>query len=445
MVIWQPYSSSGIEALMALVCCPKRKRRHLPAFNIPGGWYGDTQSIKWVSCGGLFSASFLSSTNKQWSTAASYACLKSEETRKGIKSKTCSDHIETLRLFLDQLEFMDDINCTGLLGLRRLLATRCSHEACCHPAAYPATFYWALPISQDHMSPDLPSMGRSIALLLQCGMTADDIDLLERVMPLAGDINALNILKWFSPAHYLYLTARRNNLKIPNCVRFLHSHGLDLHALLDETHSKSLHYETFRGNTPTSLMMRYSTTFSLLRSILRDLNVDLDNFIQEELQRGPLVKAGWKQHTLQVLFKFEFVPFIMPVILCRICSGPEQVATRVLLASHTGEDKIEFAFRNKRFKDFPGKKRWNCKRHRYLHYHLLPLPCQPNHSSSAWPGRGRLCVSLLVLRLQWYLYRMTEGFLTNPHVSIASIFPFTTEYGTRVTLTMRAVRTIFPT
>jgi len=222
---------------------------------------------------------------------------------------------------------MDDINCTGLLGLRRLLAARCSHEACCHPAAYPATFYWALPILQDHMSPDLPSMGRSIAFLLQCGMTADDIDLLGRVMPLAGDINSLNILKWFSPAHYLYLTARRNNFKIPNCVRFLHSHGLDLHALLDETHSKSLHYETFRGNTPTSLMMRYSTHFCLLRSILRDLNVDLDNFIKEELQRGPLVKAGWKQHTLQVLFKFEFVPFIMPVILCRICSDPKQVAT----------------------------------------------------------------------------------------------------------------------
>lgn len=242
-----------------------------------------------------------------------------------------------MRLFIDQLEFLDDVNCTGLLGLRRLLAAKCSHEACSHPPDYPAAFYWALPILQGQLSSDVPSIRRGIALLFFSAMHIDDdVELVKRLVTLAGDINGTNLIRWFSPAHYIYFSLKPNGYRVTESARFLIKHGLNLHVLADDKYSESSHYRSIRDNTPTSLMMRYSRAFFTFREMLRDLDIDLSNFVQEELQQKPLVEAGWTQRTLQCLFELDFAPLIMPVIVCQICHDPEQKAAEMSW-SHTLE------------------------------------------------------------------------------------------------------------
>lgn len=249
------------------------------------------------------------------STVASYACLKSSE---GIDPKQCKASIETLRLFLEQLEFLDDINCTGLLGLRRLLLNgRCSHKSCSHPSSYPAAFLWVLPFLQDQISLAIPSMGRGIAQLFRQTINTDDIELLTRLIPLTGDINSKRIIKWFSPAHKLAINIRRDGLR--ESGRYLVTHGLDLHVVLDDDFTDGLQHEDCTNNTPTSIAMRYSFSFFLFRKLLRDLNIDFTNFVEDELKQWPLVQAGWTQKTLLCLFEIDYTPLEMPIMKCRIC------------------------------------------------------------------------------------------------------------------------------
>jgi hypothetical protein len=66
--------------------------------------------------------------------------------------------------------------------------------------------------------------------------------------------------------------------------------------------------------------MRYSVDFHGFRKILRELNVDLQRFVDLELERGPLTTLGWTKDALQALFEIEFEPLQMPTITCRLCN-----------------------------------------------------------------------------------------------------------------------------
>jgi hypothetical protein len=254
---------------------------------------------------------------------ASYACLKSP---KDSKSKNCENQIETLRLFVNELEFCDDVNCTGLLGLRRLLAARCSDKLCPHPPEYPAAFYWALSLVQNQMSTMIPGMGRSISLLLRSAIISNDVRVVEELVEMCGNINHTHITRWFSPAHYLCFSFRKNGYKVPEVFRLLIQRGLDLHIVADSIFAGGLQYETIQGHTPLMLTMRYSRSFFIFRNLLRDLSIDIPNFIREELQKWPLVEAGWNPQTLQRLFDINFTPFKTLDIMCRYCDDRHEVA-----------------------------------------------------------------------------------------------------------------------
>lgn len=78
------------------------------------------------------------------------------------------------------------------------------------------------------------------------------------------------------------------------------STGPDLHLT-----SRDLDYSP-QQKPPTSLAMESSCIFTIWRSGLCALRIDTKDFIEQELERGPLLDAGWKADTLLALFEYDF-------------------------------------------------------------------------------------------------------------------------------------------
>ena len=72
--------------------------------------------------------------------------------------------------------------------------------------------------------------------------------------------------------------------------------GPDLHQRCFDT------VETPFEESPTSLAMYSSMVFSFWLRALAGVDVDLENFIDQELERNPEVHAGWEKETLLELF-----------------------------------------------------------------------------------------------------------------------------------------------
>lgn len=79
------------------------------------------------------------------------------------------------------------------------------------------------------------------------------------------------------------------------------------------------HRATARYDTATSLSMRRSVFFFRWRQLLRELNVDFEDFIREELEQFPLSQRGWEQDTLTALFNLDFAPVELPNQYCCEC------------------------------------------------------------------------------------------------------------------------------
>lgn len=103
--------------------------------------------------------------------------------------------------------------------------TECSHENCDHPPNHISVFYWALPILQSQISLEVPAMGKGIADLLFTAMVTDDIELLERIISIAGDVNVGSVTRRFSPGHYIASTLKRSSsLLYPKSALYLLRH-----------------------------------------------------------------------------------------------------------------------------------------------------------------------------------------------------------------------------
>ncbi|PVH85033.1 hypothetical protein DL98DRAFT_63478 [Cadophora sp. DSE1049] len=255
-------------------------------------------------------------------TVASYACLRSSQNGRPL---TCREHIDVLRMLVDDLDFLDDVNCSGLLGLRRLLLTaKCSSPSCSHQQEYPAVFVWAIQLLREYMDMKVPSIARMVAQFFRHAMKADDIELMEVLMPIIVDINRKELVRWFSAAHELGVNMFFHGIRTSD--RFLIKHCLDVRAVTDEY--------CIRGSpTPMSLAMQYSYSFFLLRKLLRVEGVDLTTFILNELAKGALKEAGWTREILSFLFEVDFCPLRMPMITCSQCSNRGVATERSWLAT----------------------------------------------------------------------------------------------------------------
>ena len=110
----------------------------------------------------------------------------------------------------------------------------------------------------------------------------------------------------------------------PSCMpsmRLLAERGANLHYLgcSEAFGARFAHGATAQFDTATSLSMRQSLFFYRWRQLLRELDVDLKNFIREELEQHPLRQQGWTQDSLTALFNFEFSPVELPNQYCNDC------------------------------------------------------------------------------------------------------------------------------
>lgn len=106
---------------------------------------------------------------------------------------------------------------------------------------------------------------------------------------------------------------------ILSSFRVLVEHGADLHSVgtTVEYGAETINRPVFE--TPTSLTMRRSLFFDQWRRFIIDLGINLEDFIEKEMQQGTLRKRGWTSHSLLALFNHPFTPILMPKTECQIC------------------------------------------------------------------------------------------------------------------------------
>ena len=104
-------------------------------------------------------------------------------------------------------------------------------------------------------------------------------------------------------------------------MKLLAERGADLHYVgcSEAFGARFAHGATAHFETATSLSMRRSLFFYRWRLLLRELNVDFEDFILEELEQNPLPQRGWTQDGLTALFNLEFVPVELPNQYCNDC------------------------------------------------------------------------------------------------------------------------------
>ena len=79
---------------------------------------------------------------------------------------------------------------------------------------------------------------------------------------------------------------------------------------------------TPQEESPTSLAMYSSWAFAEWLGGLAQLGMNLENFIDQELEKGPLVHAGWKKETLLGVFTHSYRPDCPRLdAICCDCAG----------------------------------------------------------------------------------------------------------------------------
>jgi len=220
-----------------------------------------------------------------------------------------------MRLFFDDMDLWDDMNCSGLLGLRRLISSPCNDPSCSHATPYPAAFEWIFPLVLPDLDVSIPAIGRSFATIIFAAMSYSDTKILEKLMSVVPTVNNINVTKWFSPAHFV--ASRSNMIRYQNASRLLLKEGIDLHIVPDDEYKLAAEYDIIKGETATSIAMRYSLLFFRFRDLLKSCHIKIEVFVEDELKQKPLREAGWCRDTLLALFELDFEPREMPYIDCQ--------------------------------------------------------------------------------------------------------------------------------
>lgn len=225
-----------------------------------------------------------------------------------------------MRLFLEKLDTSRGEGHSALAYL--MLFGLCNNQTCSHPPGLRESFEWAFPILKDTFFQDLHSTRKWIPLYLDIAICESDIDIrpLARILPLVEDINAYqsadNIV-WPLLGHSLVYKIRYEDKHwqvLQDFARLLVSQGLDLHAPCNSKHFRPV------GSTPLSTVLEYSRDFVRFRELLRDLAIDIPQFVEDELRQKPLTDAGWTQESLQELFDLDFEP-VNVELRCYYCNS----------------------------------------------------------------------------------------------------------------------------
>ena len=184
--------------------------------------------------------------------------------------------------------------------------------------AHPDFLLWMLRRSSDNLKANL-ARAIYVTLLettLRCDETADAAGLL---LDLGGE-RAIDRTDYFDN----YTILQQQLVTLDQNLGIVLSRGPDLHLS-----SCDLDYSQ-QQESSTSLAMYSSCAFTFWRSGLCTLRIDTKDFIEKELERSPLVDAGWKADTLLALFEYDLEQAYRPIRVkyCHSC-GTRNYGVRI--------------------------------------------------------------------------------------------------------------------
>lgn len=213
-------------------------------------------------------------------------------TESSVTSDKLTDVMDTMRLFLDCVEFSEQDD-DGWSSLFRIVDQNAS-VSCDHEATL-ALFLWMLQQSAfDFRSNFIEAAYARILDQIQVHRSKDAATLLLSLGPEKA-IDALDQPNGYSTLMRMIAYAERD---LSDYLSF----GPDLHLLgLDSFFSPYV-------ESPTSLAMYSSAAFAHWRGCLEQLDVNIDDFIDHETEQTPLKRLGWHRDDLRRLFDLSFDP-----------------------------------------------------------------------------------------------------------------------------------------
>jgi hypothetical protein len=223
--------------------------------------------------------------------------------KEGIYVKP-ADRIDTLRLFLHNVDLLDESS-DGW----DMFGVVLSGESY-HPQANFSVLEWMLTLFLADFANHISDL--NLAWFLVSASQCNTTKLTEMIIATGVDISRAVFTDGFTPIHILI------GMGFPGdsiaAIRILVQNGASLHVVGRTTGLGANPISPFE--TLTSIAMLRSSTFYIWRQLIRTLGHDYAEFIAEELDQAPLADAGWTKETLLLLFNWEFTPVAQKRLFC---------------------------------------------------------------------------------------------------------------------------------
>ncbi|TGO65640.1 hypothetical protein BELL_1002g00010 [Botrytis elliptica] len=226
-----------------------------------------------------------------------------------IDQAPCDDRLDAIRMFIEQFEVSEDPNSSGVIGLCHL-ADFSSQVANSPYRAEGDVFYWTAPFLQDQPIltsnlKDFFSLESSFAIELQDTRMSDYI-FRSYLHDLPED--------WFTSSVGLILAYAKRVSDLPFLFRCMTSHDIDLHKSF--TLQCPVTYER-QQSTITTILIQSSARFFSFKTTLQNLDINMAEFVCDEMQQSPVIAAGWAIQSLRAVFNLDYVPNeSLPYFLC---------------------------------------------------------------------------------------------------------------------------------
>ena len=213
------------------------------------------------------------------------------------RGSTFSDALETLRLFINSMDFAESSSDGWLV-----LSTLCDQAACLggNKEEQICLFIWVLRVSIPDIRSNFIETQCSVLLNFSCYEELQEAaDILLGIAPDRKLIDAV-----ITPNGYTILHRRAAFAEVDLSPYF--AKGPNLHRVGRDTRLSP------EWETPMSLAMYSSWAFKLWLNALKASGMRFEDFIIQELEQGPLQNAGWNKESLLALFSLEFLSAIPP-------------------------------------------------------------------------------------------------------------------------------------
>lgn len=219
--------------------------------------------------------------------------------REGFKPIEC---IDTVRLFSDCIDFYDlDSDGWYVLFSQEFALIRGDAR---HIAAIRMDQYQPLLWILSSFGPELKdnfNEGR-FATMLRWNLIHQASDEVTRSLFRINKnlVDAKESPNGYSVLQFMITSGSNSPAQGDHAIELLLENGANPHLVGFDPHYSS------RPETPSSLALYTSSTFIRWRDALKRIPLDFEAFVEDELQRGPLKDAGWRQDTLLALFRQDF-------------------------------------------------------------------------------------------------------------------------------------------